>query len=47
MKEKYQGIMDMACNTFLKICKQTQNQLLATHDNDVESYIATLIRLTP
>lgn len=37
----------MACNTFLKICKQTQNQLLATHDHDIEPYIVTLIRLIP
>lgn len=34
MKERYEGVMEMACNTFLKICKLTQAQLLAQHEGD-------------
>ena len=39
--------MDMACNTFLKICKLVQEQFLIIHEDDNEPYIYTFVRSIP
>ena len=34
MREKFPGVMDMACNTFLKIAQNTSEHFVKLQDND-------------
>lgn len=47
MKEEFEGIMDMACNAFLKICKTTCDQFVTQQPNEYEPYIKEIIRKIP
>ena len=47
MKEDYPGIVEMACNAFLKICKSTAEQFTTIQQNESEPYIRELIRRMP
>jgi exportin-1 len=44
MKEEYPGIMEMACNAFLKIAKSTADQFTIVQANEFEPYIQDIIR---
>lgn len=46
MKETYPGIMEMACNAFLKICKSTSEQFTMLQQNEQEPFIREVIRKT-
>ena len=39
MKEDFPGIMDMACNAFLKIIKSTADQFVLVQSGENEPYI--------
>lgn len=39
MREEYPGIMDMACNAFLKIVKSTADQFVFVQSGETEPYI--------
>jgi hypothetical protein len=39
MKEEFPGIMEMACNAFLKICKSTSEQFTVIQQNESEPFI--------
>ena len=47
MKEEYPGIMEMACNAFLKIAKSTSDQFTRVQQNEAEPYIRDIIRRIP
>jgi exportin-1 len=47
MKETYPGIMEMACNAFLKICKSTSEQFTMLQQNEQEPFIREVIRRMP
>lgn len=47
MKEEYPGIMEMACNAFLKIAKSTADQFTMIQNNESEPYIQDIIRKIP
>lgn len=46
--EKFEGVKEMACNTFLKVCQQVKHQLIAFNDIDENGkeipYISNIIR---
>ena len=47
MKEDFPGIMDMACNAFLKIVKATADQFVIVQSSEHEPYIKEVIRRIP
>ena len=47
MKEDFPGIMDMACNAFLKIIKSTADQFVMVQSGENEPYIKEVIRRIP
>lgn len=47
MKEEFPGIMEMACNAFLKIAKSTADQFTVLQTSEREPYIREIIRKIP
>lgn len=47
MREEFPGIMEMACNAFLKIAKSTADQFVIVQMNDPEPYVREVIRKIP
>ena len=47
MREDYPGIMEMACNAFLKIARSTADQFTTIQSNEQEPYIREIIRRAP
>lgn len=47
MREDYPGIMEMACNAFLKIARSTADQFVGVQQNETEPYIREIIRRAP
>ena len=47
MKEEFPGIMEMACNAFLKIAKSTADQFVIIQMNENEPYVKEVIRKIP
>lgn len=47
MREEYPGIMEMACNAFLKIARSTADQFTTVQQNESEPYIRDIIRKAP
>jgi exportin-1 len=47
MKEEHEGIMEMACGSFLKIVKSTADQFVIRQNNDEEPYVVEIIRRIP
>lgn len=47
MKEEFPGIMEMACNAFLKIAKSTADQFVQVKNHEPEPYIREIIRKIP
>lgn len=47
MKEEFPGIMEMACNAFLKIAKNTSEQFTIIQNGESEPYICDIIRRLP
>lgn len=47
MKEEFPGIMEMACNAFLKIAKSTSEQFTIIQSGESEPYICEIIRRLP
>ncbi len=47
MREQFPGIMEMACNAFLKIAKSTAEQFVIIQANDKQPYIWEIIRRIP
>lgn len=47
MRETYPGIMEMACNAFLKICKSTSEQFTILQPTEQQPFIREVIRKMP
>ena len=47
MREEYPGIMEMACNAFLKIARSTAEQFAGVQLNESEPFLLEIIRKTP
>ena len=47
MREEYPGIMEMACNAFLKIARTTADQFTLQQPGEFEPYIREIIRKMP
>ena len=51
MHEPYPGVMDMACNTFVRICENCKDEFVkiqkGTTNPESEPFINTMIRMAP
>lgn len=47
MKEDFPGIMEMACNSFLKIVKSTADQFVMLQHGEQEPFAKQIIRRIP
>ena len=47
MKEEFPGIMEMACNSFLKIVKSTADQFVIVQNSEQEPFVKEVIRRIP
>ena len=47
MREEFPGIMEMACNAFLKIAKSTSEQFTIMQGGEPEPYVCEILRKLP